>query len=958
MTESKSINIFSVQANSLYCVNKDIKFIKKDEKQEYKEDDPKLVLGKSVLPESLFLDYMRKHITSSTRNGGMCYDFVQIEFEDGYGGNIYQLVSDGETKKRKILKTSLEIRTDFYKNGVTIEWCKKDKEDKLVIFKTVSYKMLGRTPGKAKEGSCIFIREDLQSRALDYLTMNMYNKIPDENAPIVELSAYQMLTTAHAIDYMEIPWEQILVVQDEESFCRRSNSATVTKGMYSYESVTIDFDATQLNIEKKKFSFDKEFVKAKNEKGEEWTHVKRSHKSLENNGLLDDIAWKMQTKTRHGCIVDRNASSEFKNVLWDGMGIIDESTFPADMEGWIYCRAPFFKACLLRGDIQEYYRDYCLKSGKDYETATVLDMFGNIRRLKDIKMITTNNALKWLKFKDLNLMGNNLQEQCCYYANFLKEHGNRFSIVKTGHISEWEGGLQRSSYQMMNSLPCVNKDTLKKIVQPSIGYIDNLKINLSSFMYHLKVTGNDYKINNVLIDLNKWNDKFKDSSYFAGKRKTMISKFNKKEVQAGKIMLPGDNLTMFGNPIALLMKAVGEDYTKEGCFEASEDWIECYTNRFSAGEKLAGFRSPHNSPNNVVHFKNVQSDVLDKYFPNIGRSVIIVNCLHTDIQDRTNGCDFDSDYLFVTDQAEVVKLAEQAYRDYPTIINNIPLVGNSNYKKDMESYAIMDDKIMSAQIDIGKSSNVAQLALSYYYDKGIDNIDAKKLEDVFIICSVLAQAAVDSSKRVYDVKIRSEVNRLQNMPWMKYDKSCKKVYPKFFAKEQEKKGNTINSDTITVKEDMNCPMDIMAKIIDESIIDLREHPKYKSKNLSNRCFFEYKAAENKLTFKRKQKKQFIDAVEEYRKIEKSIVKDDNDDCAEKLTREFKNTLEKVSKMKLSKETMATLIAVAFDDTGAKKKMQRERNKISDKLLIFLYNYNKDDKTDFLNCFKKTEKECH
>ena len=41
----------------------------------------------------------------------------------------------------------------------------------------------------------------------------------------------------------------------------------------------------------------------------------------------------------------------------------------------------------------------------------VQDMFGNWHYLKDIKMITTNNALKWLKFKDLNLMGNNLQEQ-------------------------------------------------------------------------------------------------------------------------------------------------------------------------------------------------------------------------------------------------------------------------------------------------------------------------------------------------------------------------------------------------------------------------------------------------------------------------------------------------------------------------------------------------------------------
>ena len=67
----------------------------------------------------------------------------------------------------------------------------------------------------------------------------------------------------------------------------------------------------------------------------------------------------------------------------------------------------------------------------------------------------------------------------------------------------------------------------------------------------------------------------------------------------GKLLQTGDNLTICGNPVALLYKSVGINYRHEQCFEAKDDVIQCYTERFGEGEYLAGFRSPHNSPNNI-----------------------------------------------------------------------------------------------------------------------------------------------------------------------------------------------------------------------------------------------------------------------------------------------------------------------------------------------------------------------
>ncbi len=56
--------------------------------------------------------------------------------------------------------------------------------------------------------------------------------------------------------------------------------------------------------------------------------------------------------------------------MWDGMGLIDESIFPKNMNGFIYCRSHFFKSCLFRGNIQDFFKDYCAENNIDYDNFT------------------------------------------------------------------------------------------------------------------------------------------------------------------------------------------------------------------------------------------------------------------------------------------------------------------------------------------------------------------------------------------------------------------------------------------------------------------------------------------------------------------------------------------------------------------------------------------------------------
>lgn len=94
-------------------------------------------------------------------------------------------------------------------------------------------------------------------------------------------------------------------------------------------------------------------------------------------------------------------------------------------------------------------------------------------------------------------------------------------------------------------------------------------------------------------------------------------------------------------------------------------------------------------------------------------------------------------------------------RHFPTIVNNIP--GNkTQYENTLKNYALIDNKLASSQRAIGESSNLAQLALSYSY-----NFDAQTYKDNVTALSVLAQIAIDSSKRIFDVDINAEIKRIK-----------------------------------------------------------------------------------------------------------------------------------------------------------------------------------------------------
>ena len=151
---------------------------------------------------------LRKLINKATDDGN-----------DDLVGRLRNKLDFVEANKDKYAPMSRDdIRTKYYKEGVDILWETKNKDGSVKSSQKIHYKMLFRTPAKAKIGSVMFIDEKLYDRAYKWLTMGLGKKMPLHNAKIVEMSAYAPLTTSTIIDRLHIDVDEILFVSDVDSF--------------------------------------------------------------------------------------------------------------------------------------------------------------------------------------------------------------------------------------------------------------------------------------------------------------------------------------------------------------------------------------------------------------------------------------------------------------------------------------------------------------------------------------------------------------------------------------------------------------------------------------------------------------------------------------------------------------------------------------------------------------------
>lgn len=798
-----------------------------------------------------------------------------------------------------------EIRDLFYNEGVDITYKTKNKDGSLKKQQNIHYEMLFRTSAKAKLGQVIFINSKLYKKAYDWLTIGLGNKMQKDNAKIVEMSAYAPLTTSTIVGTIHIPVEDILILKDQDSF---------------FETIA---------------------------------DVVRAEEYTDSNGNV-----------KKKCVVSRE-ETQVKNTIWDGMGLIecDEQylKLPDYINGMALMRNHLFKVCCVKTKIQKFFQDWCAENGYDYETHQIQDMFGNWHYIKDIKMITTDNAIKWKKFVDL--MGGTLEGAYDYWCDRIRADGCVWGIVKTDHESKL-GNFQQLSYQMVNTLPCSNDD-VKAIAQDSIDYVELIKSNNDEFEKFLRKNSNEINHYEMLADLYKHNNEFAECKWFREEKRKIISNYVHK-LRKGKIFVEGDNLTVFGNPYALLLYAVGEDWQDDPTFQQEDGCIQCYTPRFSSNEYLAAFRNPHNSPNNVCYMHNVYSKYFEKYFE-LSNNIMAVNCIGTDVQDRCNGEDFDSDFNLVTNHPTIVKCAKLCYEKYPTIVNSLQESGMT-YGNSKTDYSNMDNKFSGSQMGIGWSSNLAQLAMTYYWTElakeNPDENRLKELYDNFVILSVLAQVIIDGCKRVYEIDGEDEIKRISQLPCMSLTKTIEEDgkmktikcdFPEFMKYTREipytKDGKELPYETVhknkkklrsRINYDLQCPMNWLEEWLDK-IQNISSNNSIPTKDF----FIKMQGDGN-----RRQISKIRELVETYDGyVKQYAVSPSKDDDMFSTAIDISNEiLDKLSKIKIGNVvTINRLIetSLGLEVNNNRSLFYKDSQKYTRKMLNMLY---KMDKNKFLNNF--------
>lgn len=834
----------------------------------------------AMLTNSLFLDFLLENGLNTYKDKST-RDVICIEF--GYGGSSYKRqlskitkkldeantnndtkrieslqFAQGKIEERKdkfVERSKQDIRKDFYVNGVDIEYVSKNNNGDIIRQEVIHYKMLYRTPGKAKKGSCMFINEKLYDVALDFLRMGI--TLPYHNSPIVEVGAYSSLITSSIVGKVEIDPKNILVLQD----------------------VDVPFFTDVISVE---------------------------------------------TDENQQCVAKEMANYKLKNTLFDGQALIDSSIFPDWGDGYILLRHHFCKMASFNANIQLFFKDYY---GDNYETAVITDMFGVDHYAKDIKLITTDNAMKWLKF-DVSYE---------YWCQKVNENGNMFGIVKTAHKSKL-GDVQRMSYQMVNAL---DESIMQQVVSTSKQYIESLKRDNDIFLQFLRDNANFSNDYEVLVALCEQDYDFTRSKYFRDRKKNIIQSYVF-EFKNGRVIQNADNLVIVGSPYAMLLHSVGESVEKDDTFSQEVGTIQCFTNRFADGEYLAEFRSPFNSKNNLGYLHNVYHDKFDKYF-NFGEQIIAINMIGTDFQDRNNGSDQDSDSIYTTNQPDIVEYAKHCYANYSTIVNNIPKEKNS-YDNELINYAIIDNNLQAANMAIGLSSNLAQLEQVYACTFG-----SKKYQDYTCILSVLAQVAIDNAKRRFAVDLNAEIERIKqdsNVDENKYPtfwfdiKRKDKFSKKMTAKDKAERKQALHNPYL------KCPMNYLGQV---------EFQDFRSPH--SELGMEHFFVKYDLELNRRKSKKVEEIIEKYSlDLYNTKIDVEENDTYLLLREDFDQMINDIKAVYISDTylgLMSWLIDRAFCITPAMKKNDDIKNSRISKnkslLLTTLYTINKDN---LLKCFSK------
>lgn len=215
-----------------------------------------------------------------------------------------------------------------------------------ITINGIRYVNFQRTSSKARTGNCLFIDERYFADMEEWQTLGIPFRdkfAEDEKIDIVSTRSYESLTSSSIIGTLDIDPNSILLIDEVD-------------GTYAMPCNVVTLDATTKRLQVTKQDYEKHI--------DLWDGQSLADESIFNTGKY----------------IDRNG---------------DEHTYKN--KGFLLLRNHFFKSAIFNTKLQEYYHEKF--AGVD--DPVIYDRFGNAFDPYKVRIVTTKNSVKILKFADV-----------------------------------------------------------------------------------------------------------------------------------------------------------------------------------------------------------------------------------------------------------------------------------------------------------------------------------------------------------------------------------------------------------------------------------------------------------------------------------------------------------------------------------------------------------------------------
>lgn len=499
--------------------------------------------------------------------------------------------------------------------------------------------------------------------------------------------------------------------------------------------------------------------------------------SAENILLIDDYESVfredvIETHNENGWLTTSEKNCEISNSIWDGQSLIDVSLMDDySCYGMVLLRNLMFKSCCFNCNIQQWF--------KDNNITDISQLNGKTRakRIEDVKLITTPNSIKYLKFDTLD--------------NWLDNLYPRFGVVKHDKKTHFFGGrLVQTHYQLINTLQ-LSKDEVQEFLQESLDFAQLLRDNPAVVRYYIKYPDIDefepmqkpmLDKNDVVYNLMCINDNFTKTKYYQEFLHDLLASYYK-NLKNGHVYVNGNYSTLLGNPMEMLQQSIGV-FNGESQIGVGN----IHNIRFEYDKTLLGSRSPHVTMGNIWLANNKENKLIDCYF-NLTEEIVCINSIGENVLQRLSGADFDSDTVLLTDNEILIRAAKRNYNVFKTPTSFVTAQKVKRYYTPEEQ---ADLDIKTSVNKIGEIINLSQELNSLLWDKmyhGSSYNDIKELYYDICQLDIMSGIEIDKAKKEFDVNNSKELDKMRE----KYkeelsDEYNKKKIPHFFSHIARQKG--------------------------------------------------------------------------------------------------------------------------------------------------------------------------